>query len=62
MNFSQTRSRVIRGHLKEKVLFLKPPNLGKTAVLQGLHIALAEIFCQKTGILYENLKIVTMGK
>ena len=30
MNFSQARPRVIEGLLKEKVLLMKPPNLGKT--------------------------------
>ena len=33
MNFSQARPRAIEGLLKEKVLLMKPPNLGKTAIL-----------------------------
>ena len=35
MNFSQARPRAIEGLLKEKVLLMKPPNLGKTTVYTG---------------------------
>ena len=36
MDFSQAGHRVIEGLLKENILLLQPPNLGKTTVLPAL--------------------------
>ena len=38
MDFSQAGHRVIEGLLKENILLLQPPNLGKTTVLPALHM------------------------
>ena len=38
MNFSETSPRLIEGHLKEKVLLIFQPNLGKTTVLPVLPV------------------------